>query len=91
MASLFHVYFPGKSFELDSSRFVQVDTQRWVMDMSIYVGEEWCHALLCKTVVPLRQTSDLVLLGKRTWDRLLFLERHTGDGLPLSRLLITAL
>jgi hypothetical protein len=40
MASLFHVYFPGKSFELDSSRFVQVDTQRWVMDMSIYVGED---------------------------------------------------
>lgn len=46
MASLFHVYFPGKSFELDSSRFIQVDTQRWVMNMSMYVGEVWCYDLL---------------------------------------------
>eukprot|EP00897_Mesotaenium_endlicherianum_P005876 jgi/Mesen1/5316/ME000265S04475 len=56
--SLFGVVFPNRSFPLDASKFVQVDTHRWLLDMSTFVGEaydqvkEVCIFLVSELVLP---------------------------------------
>jgi hypothetical protein len=37
--NIFGVLFPNRSYPLDSSNFTQVDTQKWLLNMDIFVGE----------------------------------------------------
>lgn len=36
---VFGVLFPNRSYPLDSSNFTQVDSQKWLLNMDIFVGE----------------------------------------------------
>lgn len=37
--NIFGVLFPNRSYPLDASNFTQVDSQKWLLNMDIFVGE----------------------------------------------------
>ncbi|GJP47129.1 hypothetical protein CLOM_g6358 [Closterium sp. NIES-68] len=55
---MFGVLFPNRSFPLDVSRFKQVDTFHWVLEMNMFVGDaydqvkEICIFLLTEAALP---------------------------------------
>ncbi|CAI5483923.1 unnamed protein product, partial [Closterium sp. Yama58-4] len=55
---MFGVLFPNRSFPLDVSRFKQVDTFHWVLEMNMFVGDaydqvkEICIFLLSEAALP---------------------------------------
>ncbi|XP_010551467.1 PREDICTED: protein Hikeshi [Tarenaya hassleriana] len=55
---MFGVVFPNRSFPMDISNFVQIDTFHWVLDMNHFVGEaydqirEMCIFLLNNFTLP---------------------------------------
>ncbi|CAI5523929.1 unnamed protein product [Closterium sp. Naga37s-1] len=55
---MFGVLFPNRSFPLDVSRFKQVDTFHWVLEMNMFVGDaydqvkEICIFLLNEAALP---------------------------------------
>ncbi|WZZ06228.1 hypothetical protein YC2023_092149 [Brassica napus] len=55
---MFGVVFPNRSFPMDISTFVQIDTSHWVLDMNHFVGEaydqigEMCIFLLNNFTLP---------------------------------------
>ena len=36
---MFGIFFPGKSYPLDITKFCQVDSLHWLLDMGAFVGE----------------------------------------------------
>lgn len=54
----FGFLFPNRSYPMDASNCVQIDTTHWVMDMSIFIGEEYrqvkeiCVFLASEVVFP---------------------------------------
>ncbi|XP_057500942.1 protein OPI10 homolog [Actinidia eriantha] len=38
---MFGVVFPNRSFPMDISRFTQIDTTHWILDMNTFVGEAY--------------------------------------------------
>jgi len=55
---VFGVLFPNRSYPLDSSNFTQVDSQKWLLNMDIFVGEaydqvtEMCIYLFDEASIP---------------------------------------
>ncbi|XP_024369336.1 protein OPI10 homolog [Physcomitrium patens] len=56
--NIFGVLFPNRSYPLDASNFTQVDTQKWLLNMDIFVGEaydqvtEMCIYLFHEASIP---------------------------------------
>ncbi|KAG0579884.1 hypothetical protein M758_4G133200 [Ceratodon purpureus] len=56
--NIFGVLFPNRSYPLDSSNFTQVGTQKWLLNMDIFVGEpydqvtEMCIYLFNEASIP---------------------------------------
>lgn len=54
----FGFLFPNRSYPMDASNCVQIDTTRWVLDMSVFVGQEYsqvkeiCVFLVSEVVFP---------------------------------------
>lgn len=58
----FGFLFPNRSYPMDASNCVQIDTTRWVLDMFVFVGQEYsqvkeiCIFLFSEVVFPLGKT-----------------------------------
>lgn len=62
-SNIFGVLFPNRSFPLDASNFNQVDSQRWLLDMDIFVGQLLvsCSSRLCISTFCLFNLSNVKL------------------------------
>lgn len=57
--NIFGVLFPNRSYPLDASNFTQVDSQKWLLNMDIFVGEFAVVHQICVEVVQSVSVSNL--------------------------------